>query len=132
MPRCVYTFQINKSSKSLIIYDICCGILSNLGVGNEIYTLRQTIQQITSELEDMDVPISDLPEMVDIANLRRTNDHLVHVHDKQTELLVAYEQYSHELEDMISTLFTIQNSLKDILKQQSSLIPDPKKRSRKR
>ena len=108
------------------------GILGNLGVGNEIYALRQTIQQIKSELEAIGSPVSDLPEMVDIANLRRSNDHLVHIHDKQTELLAAYERYSNELESMISTLFTIQNSLKDILKQQSSLIPDPKKRSRKR
>ncbi len=106
--------------------------MSNLGAGNEIYDLRQTIQQLKSDLNSIGSSVSDLPELVDIANLRRSNEHFAQMSEKQTELIAAYERYSILLEDMVSTLFTIQNSLKDILKEQSSLIPDPKKRSRKR
>ena len=51
--------------------------------------------------------------------------------EKKSELLVAYSQYSTALEELLSTVFDIQKDLKDILKEQSSLIADSRKKTSK-
>ena len=60
-----------------------------------------------------------------------TNEYLSKANEKKTKLLLAYEQYSAALEDMLSSVFDIQKDLKEILKEQSSLIPNPPKKQPK-
>jgi hypothetical protein len=104
--------------------------LSKIGVGEIIYDLRKKIQDIKLELDELGGPISDMPELIISANLLRSNEYLVKVTKKQSELLSAYDQYSKALEDMIAVVFDIQNDLKNLLKEQSNLISD-RKSSRK-
>ena len=75
-------------------------------------------------------PVSEIPELITSANLLRSNEHLSKANEKKTELLSAYAQYSNALEKLLSTVFDIQNDLKEILKQQSSMISRAKKRSK--
>ena len=96
--------------------------MSKLGTGEIIYELRKTIQTIQSELDEFGAPVSDMPELIESANLLRSNEYLSKVSKKQSELLSAYGKYSKSLEDMISVIFDIQNDLKDLLKEQSKLI----------
>lgn len=105
--------------------------MTNIGAGEIIYDLRKKIQEIQSSLEQLGEPVTDVPEMIQSANLLRSNEYLSKANEKKSELLTAYAQYSTALEELLSSVFDIQKDLKEILKQQSSLIPDsPKKASK--
>ncbi len=95
-----------------------------------IFDLRKKIQQIQADLNQLGDPASEIPELISSANLLRANEYLSKANDKKTELLSVYSQYSSSLENILSSVFEIQNDLKDILKHQSSLISKSKKRSK--
>ncbi len=95
-----------------------------------IYDLHKKIQQIHVDLNQLGDPVSEIPELISSANLLRANEYLSKANEKKTELLTIYAQYSTTLEKLLSSVFDIQNDLKDILKHQSSMISKTKKRSR--
>lgn len=97
--------------------------MGEIGMGELIYSLRKKIQTVQSELDVLEEPTKEIPELISSANLLRENEHLKKLNEKKSELLLIYEQYSNSLEDMLSTVFEIQNDLKNILKEQSELIP---------
>lgn len=107
-------------------------ILEKVGAGNIIYDLRKKIQQAEADLAQLGEPVSDIPELVETANLIRSNEYLQKANLKQTELLATYQKYSDSLEELLSTVFDIQNDLKEIVKEQSSLISKPKRTPTKR
>ncbi|ABX12881.1 hypothetical protein Nmar_0985 [Nitrosopumilus maritimus SCM1] len=107
-------------------------ILEKVGVGNIIYDLRKKIQQAEADLAQLSDPVSDIPELVETANLIRSNEYLQKTNLKQTELLAIYQKYSDALEELLSTVFEIQNDLKEIVKEQSSLLSKPKRTPAKR
>lgn len=97
-----------------------------------IYGFRKNIQAIKLELDELGSSISDMPELINSANLLRSNEHLTKLSKKQSELICAYDQYSKALENMIDVVFDIQNDLKNLLREQSKLIPDrPMSKKRK-
>ncbi len=106
--------------------------MTKVGSGESIYQLRKKIQEIQADLNQLGEPASEIPELITSANLLRSNEYLSKANEKKTELLTAYAQYSNALEKLISTVFDIQNDLKEILKQQSSMISRTKKRSKKK
>lgn len=105
--------------------------MTKIGAGEIIYDLRKKIQEIQMALDQLGEPVTDLPEMIESSNLLRSNEYLSKANDKKSELLVAYRQYSTALEELLSSVFDIQKDLKDILKEQSSLISDSPKRASK-
>ncbi|HSG83781.1 MAG TPA: hypothetical protein VLA08_04395 [Nitrosopumilus sp.] len=105
--------------------------MTKIGAGEIIYDLRKKIQEIQMALDQLGEPVTDLPEMIESSNLLRSNEYLSKANDKKSELLVAYQQYSTALEELLSSVFDIQKDLKDILKEQSSLISDSPKRTSK-
>jgi len=105
--------------------------LTNIGAGEIIYDLRKKIQEIQLSLEQLGEPVTDMPEMIQSANLLRSNEYLSKANEKKSELLIAYAQYSTALEELLSSVFDIQKDLKEILKQQSSLISDSPKKTQK-
>ena len=82
-------------------------------------------------LNQLGEPVTDMPELIESANLLRSNEYLSKANEKKNELLDAYEQYSKALEDLLSSVFDIQKDLKEILKEQSLLISDPSKKTTK-
>jgi regulator of replication initiation timing len=102
--------------------------LTNIGAGEIIYDLRKKIQQIRFDLEQLGEPAKNIPEMIESANLLRTNEYLLKSDEKKTELIDAYGEYSVALEELLTSVFDIQKDLKDILKEQSRLIPNPSKK----
>jgi len=91
-------------------------------VGEIIYDLRNKIQNMHLELNELINPIQDMPQLITSANLLRSNEYLTKITQKQSELLSTYANYSESLEQILATLFDIQNDLKNILKQQSELM----------
>ncbi|MBA4718642.1 MAG: hypothetical protein HRO68_05965 [Nitrosopumilus sp.] len=104
--------------------------MTKIGSGELVYDLRKKIQQIQADLKQLGDPVSEIPELITSANLLRSNEYLSKANEKKTELLSAYEQYSITLETLLSSVFDIQNDLKDILKHQSSMLSKTKKRSK--
>ena len=102
-----------------------------MGTGGIIYELRKQIQKITTELKNLDSS-SDIPELIKSANLLRSNEHLVEVNLKMSELISTYKDYSKELEQMLASVFDIQQDLKEILKTQTSLISEQKRSKTKK
>ena len=98
--------------------------MGDLGTGEMIYSIRKKIQDLQSELTTLDQSVQDVPELISSANLLRSNEHLSKINEKKTELISYYVQYSEYLENMLSTVFDIQNDLKNILKEQSVIIND--------
>ncbi len=106
-------------------------MLAEIGSETLIYDLRKKIQQIQGDLTQLGEPVSEIPELITSANLLRSNEYLLKANEKKTELLSAYAQYSGALEKLLSTVFDIQNDLKEILKQQSSMISSQRKKRSK-
>ena len=105
--------------------------MKKIGTGKVIYNLRKKIQQAQADLDQLGKPVSEIPELIVSANLLRSNEYLSQINEKKTELLSAYIQYSDALEELLSTVFDIQNDLKEILKKQSSMISSRKKKQSK-
>ena len=101
-----------------------------MGAGPLIYELRKRIQQITSELSELNKIPSNMPELIESANLLRTNDHLLEINSKNAKLVSTYKQYTEELEKMLDTVFAIQKDLKEILITQTSLISEQKSKKK--
>jgi len=109
---------------------MCFNIDKN-GARGMIYNLRKKIQQIQVDLNQLGDPVSEIPELITSANLLRSNEYLSKANEKKTELLSAYEQYFVALEELLSSVFDIQNDLKEILKEQSSIISSQRKKQLK-
>jgi len=113
--------------KSLIYSQSRVFVLTKIESGNLIFDLRKKIQEIRADLNQLGEPVSEIPELITSANLLRSNQYLSKANEKKTELLSAYAQYSNALEKLLSTVFDIQNDLKEILTQQSSMISRAKR-----
>ncbi len=113
--------------KSLIYLQSRVFVLTKIESGNLIFDLRKKIQEIRADLNQLGEPVSEIPELITSANLLRSNEYLSKANEKKTELLSAYAQYSNALEKLLSTVFDIQNDLKEILTQQSSMISRTKR-----
>lgn len=100
--------------------------MAEIGAGELIYSLRKQIQNIQLEIRALGEPVKDMPELISSANLLRSNEYLLKINNKKTELLSIYEQYSKSLENMLVIVFDIQKDLKNILKEQSDLISESK------
>lgn len=100
-------------------------------IGELIYDLRNKIQQVQMDLDKLGEPESEISELITSANLLRSNEYLLKINEKKSNLLSLYVQYSDALEVLLSSVFEIQNDLKDILKEQSSMISSQTKRQPK-
>jgi len=105
--------------------------LTKIGAEGLIYDLRKKIQQVQADLNQLGDPVSEIPELITSANLLRSNEYLSKANEKKTELLSAYEQYFVALEELLSSVFDIQYDLKEILKEQSSIISSQRKKQSK-
>jgi len=106
-------------------------VLTKIDATGLIYDLRKKIQQIQADLNQLGDHVSEIPELITSANLLRSNEYLSKANEKKTELLSVYEQYSVALEELLTSVFDIQNDLKEILKAQSSMISSQRKKQSK-
>ena len=102
--------------------------MAKIGAGEIIYDLRKQIQEIQSDLNQLGNTPDDVPELVDSANLIRINEYLSKTNEQKSKLISAYGRYSGALEELLSSVFEIQQDLKEILKEQSSLLSKPSKK----
>ena len=96
--------------------------MTGMGAGKTVYHLRTKIDEIQKELSQLGKPVPDIQEIITSTNLLRNNERLSKIDEKQNELLAVYAQHSKVMEELLATVFEIQIELKEILKEQSSLI----------
>ena len=107
-------------------------MLQSSETGQLIFNLRKKIQEINYELKELGDLEPEIPELITSTNVLRANEYLSKANQKKTELLSLYVQYSESLETLLDSVFEIQNDLKEILKEQSTLIESqPKKKINK-
>lgn len=107
-------------------------VLTEIGAGENIYDLRKKIQEAQLQLSKLGDPSSEIPELITSANLLRSNEFLTKSNQAKTNLISAYSQYVSALEELLSSVFEIQHDLKDVLKEQSKLIPSKPKKQQAR
>lgn len=93
-----------------------------LGLGNNLNELKLRIQQIQDELSQLGSPEPVMPEMINATNALRLNEYLTKSDEKKTALNAAYGEYARQLEQIISSLLSIQVDLKEIIKTEASMI----------
>jgi biotin-(acetyl-CoA carboxylase) ligase len=130
-------WQILESlkTKMIITKDFVCFIV--IGLGSNLSELKSKIDGVRSDLASIEHPGGPLPEVINTTNVLRLNEYLAKTDEKKSELLVLYEEYVKHLESLVSTLLSIQEDLKDIVKTQVNLLDSEKqkprpKRTRKR
>ena len=106
-------------------------VLTEIRTGEIIPDLRKKIHQVKADLNQLEGSVSDVPELINAANLLRSNECLLKVNEKKTDLLSIYEQYSKVLEELLLYVLEIQNDLKEILKEQSLMISSQTKKQSK-
>lgn len=100
------------------------------GLGSVLTELKNQINQIKKDISEIDKSFSPMPEMIESTNILRENEFLKKMDGKKTELIDSYEHYSNQIEDILSSVFDIQNELKKIIEIQSQLMKPKKTRKR--
>ena len=104
--------------------------MAEIKISTNIPNLRKEIEQIQSELTNMGDVVSNIPELITSSNLLRSNEYLLKLDQKKTDLISLYAQYSSSMETMLSSLFEIQHELTGILQEQSSMLTYSKPKSK--
>jgi hypothetical protein len=92
------------------------------GLGNNLNELKMRIRQIQDEISQLGSPEPVMPEMINTTNALRLNEYLRKSDEKKTALNAAYDDYARQLEQIVSSLLSIQVDLKDIIKTEASII----------
>jgi 7,8-dihydro-6-hydroxymethylpterin-pyrophosphokinase len=93
------------------------------GLGNNLNELKIRIKKAQDELAQIGSE-EPLPELIDTTNLLRANEYLTKNNQGKTNLIVAYEEYTKKLEELVASLLSIQSDLKEIVQTEAALIKD--------
>lgn len=102
-----------------------------IGLGNNLNELKARIQKTHEELVSLGEPNKPMEEMIGATNALRLNEYLTKTDEKKTALLSDYAEYTKHLEQIISSLFSIQSELKDLIKTEAALIASDDAKSKK-
>jgi len=105
-------------------------ILKTPGLGSVLTELKNQINQIKRDISEIDKSFSPMPEMIESTNILRENEFLRKNDAKKTELINSYEHYSNQIENLLSSVFDIQNDLKKVIEAQSQLMKPKKSRKK--
>jgi hypothetical protein len=102
-----------------------------LGLGNNLNELKIRIKKAQQELAQLGSPEPPLPEMIANTNLIRMNDYLAKSDEQKTKLIDAYKEYTKQLEEIVTSLLSIQSDLQDIVRTEAKIIGTSRKKPRK-
>lgn len=101
-------------------------------MGKTVSELKHRLLELKKELDDLGEPVKEAPEMINTTNLLRTNEYLKKTDRIKTNLVSTYEQYTKELESLLSSVFEIQLELKELLKDQSNIMSESTKEEKRK
>lgn len=97
-----------------------------VGLGNNLNELKMRIQKMHQDLAALGEPNLPLEQMIGTTNVLRQNEYFTKSDAKKTDLIAAYAEYTKQLEQIITSLFSIQIELKELIKTEASLIESEK------
>ncbi len=102
-----------------------------MSTSNKVNELQNRIIQIKIELSEINKGEKPLHEFIDTTNMLRSNEYLQMSNDAKSILLTAYEEYTNELENLISSVSKIKSSITS-LKSRIKSRKKPKKKVKKK
>ena len=81
---------------------------------NKINELQNKIIQIKTELSEINKEEKPLPEFIDTTNILRSNEYLKKSNEETSKLLIAYEEYTNELENLVSSISKIKGDITNL------------------
>jgi len=98
---------------------------------SKINELQNQIIQIKTELSEINKDEKPLPEFIDTSNMLRSNEYLKKSNDEKSKLLIAYEEYTDELENLVTSISKIKGNITS-LKSRIKSRKKPKKKVKKK
>ena len=99
---------------------------------NKVRELQNKIIQTKIELSEVNKSEKPLPEFIDTTNLLRSNEYLQKANNTKSKLLTAYEEYTNELENLISSISKIKSDITSLNSRIKSRKKTKKKIKKKR
>ena len=97
----------------------------------KINELQNKIIQIKTELSEINKDEKPLPEFIDTTNMLRSNEYLKKANETKTKLLIAYEEYTDKLENLVTSISQIKGNITN-LKSRIKSRKKPKKKVKKK
>ena len=99
---------------------------------SKINELQNKIIQIKKELSEINKEEKPLPEFIDSANILRSNEYLKKSNETKSKLLISYEEYTNELENLVSSIYKIKGDITNLKSRIKSRKKPKKKVTKKR
>lgn len=96
-----------------------------LSIGKKVSELQKKIILAKKELSEINSLERPLPEFINTTNILRSNEYLQKSNEKKSQLLTAYEEYTDELENLVSNIAQIKSTIHNL---KSHLKPRKKKK----
>jgi len=81
---------------------------------SKINELQNKIIQLKTELSEISKEEKPLPEFIDTTNILRSNEYLKKSNEKISKLLITYEEYTNELENLVSSISKIKGDITNL------------------
>ncbi len=98
---------------------------------SKINELQNKIIQIKKELSEINKEEKPLPEFIDSTNILRSNEYLKKSNETKSRLLISYEEYTNELENLVTSISKIKGDITN-LKSRIKTRKKPKKKIKKK
>jgi len=98
---------------------------------SKINELQNQIIQIKIELSEINKDEKPLPEFIDTTNMLRSNEYLKKSNEEKSKLLIAYEEYTDKLENLVTSISKIKGNITS-LKSRIKSRKKPKKKVKKK
>ena len=89
-------------------------VIEMSAIGKKISELQKKIVLAKNELSEINILEQPLPEFINTTNLLRSNEYLQKSNEKKSQLLIAYEEYANELENLVSNIANIKGSIHNL------------------
>ncbi len=89
-------------------------VIEMSAIGTKISELQKKIVLAKKELSEIIILEQPLPEFINTTNLLRSNEYLQKSNEKKSQLLIAYEEYTNELENLVSNIAQIKGSIHNL------------------
>ena len=99
---------------------------------SKINELQNKIIHIKTELSEINKEEKPLPEFIDTTNILRSNEYLKKSNEEKSKLLIAYEEYTNELENLVSLISKIKGDITNLKSRIKSRKKPKKKVTKKR
>ncbi len=83
-------------------------------IGKKINELQKKIVLAKNELSEINILEQPLPEFINTTNMLRSNEYLQKSNEKKSQLLIAYEEYTDELENLVSNIAQIKGRIRNL------------------